>query len=135
MSQNDASSIVNLFQQAVKGLLVISESDYPIEVALWQGQPLTIDRLLQSLNQPDAAPVATVELEAFLGHRSQVQEWHGNAERSTVQQFQALVKLIQDQLTEVQVYRVGEIAVDVYIVGRVKNADDWIVLSTRVIET
>jgi Nuclease A inhibitor-like protein len=135
----DSSNLVETFQQAVQGLLVISESDYPIEVSQWQGiASLTPEQLLKTINQPSDSPIEIVELQQFFAPRTQIRDWHGDEEKAIVQRFQNLVKLISETLTEVKVYRVGAIEISVYIVGRIVDSaieNSSIVLSTKVIET
>jgi hypothetical protein len=154
-----AADLLANFQQAVEGLLFPSESDYPIEVALWQeenGESLTPEILLLQTNHAEDSPIATVELESFLRPVAESQSWHGAEEEAIGRRFQQLRQLIHTHLSEVQVYRIGEIEIDVYIIGKVREsavgqektettciettdmpteAVPWLILSTKVIET
>lgn len=136
MSQADLLDLLDQFKQAIDGLTVMSESDYPIDVLRWQiTPPLTISELLRLADKPADSFIEVVDVEAFFTPMTRAGE-----AQAIVDRFRALVKLIQDTLSGVQVYRVGKIAIDVYIVGKPAAHDpdqdtDWIVLATKVIET
>lgn len=113
-----------------------SESDYPFTPFVWSGQaavPLTPIRLLQLTGNPPDRNVETVELDYFLRNVAQPQEWHDDLQQATVKQFQALATTLKTTLTDLQVYRIGTVQVDVYIVGKV--GADLVGLATKVIET
>ncbi len=62
------------------------------------------------------------------------EDWHDQDERETVQQFQNLVSVLKQNLSQLQVFRVGNINIDAYIVG-VTPSGDWTGLSTKLVET
>jgi hypothetical protein len=142
MSQADSSSrLVDTFKRAVEGLFFPSESDYPFEVRLWQGQAgeeLTPETLLQSLDRPVDTPVETADLQQVFAPATAEQDWYNSEEQATAQRFRSLVKLIEETLIDVKVYRLGQVEIDVYIVGKIKaesESNDWLMLSTQVVET
>ena len=45
-----------------------------------------------------------------------------------------LAKVIEENLSDVRVFKVGEVNIDVYIVGRTKQGD-WVGLHTKAVET
>nr|WP_228056891.1 nuclease A inhibitor family protein [Tychonema sp. LEGE 07203] len=55
-------------------------------------------------------------------------------ERETVKRFQNLVRVLKQNLSNIQVYRVGNININAYIVG-VTDGGDWAGLSTKLLET
>lgn len=130
-------STLDTFQHAVDGLLFPSEADYPFTVFLWQEKPEapTLPDLLLLTGHTQDSPVETIELDTFFSPVTQIQDWYGEEERKKAQQFQTLVELTQNTLSNIRVYRVGTIEIDVYIVGQEPQSQDWIVLSTLVVET
>lgn len=120
--------IVLELKQATEELLLMSESDYPFEIIEWAGTDEVSTASLQRLSgQPTDAPVSIQSLDDFF--RPTVSETRADAKR-----YQALVRLLKENLTDVQVYRVGEINIPVYIVGK-SATGNWLGLSTRVVET
>jgi hypothetical protein len=128
-------SIATQLKQASKGLLFLSETDAPFEVINWQTQgELTPAKLLQLTNHPPDAPVKVVSVDEFFAIATQEEDWHDEEEREMVQRFQNLVSVLKQNLSQLQVYRVGNINIDAYIVG-VTPSGDWTGLSTKLVET
>lgn len=128
-------SITAELKQASKGLLFLSESDAPFEVIHWQTQgELTPAKLLQLTNHPPDAPVKVVSVDEFFAIATSSEDWHDEGERETVQRFQNLVSVLKQNLSNIQVYRVGSTDIDAYIVG-VSPSGNWMGLSTQLVET
>ncbi len=128
-------SIATQLKQASNGLLFLSESDAPFEVIHWQTQEeLTLAKLLQLTKHPPDAPVEIVSVDEFFAIATQEDDWHDEEERETVKQFQNLVSVLKQNLSNIQVYRVGSVSIDAYIVG-VTDGGDWAGLSTKLVET
>ncbi|MEG4249380.1 nuclease A inhibitor family protein [Microcoleus sp.] len=128
-------SITAQLNQASEGLLFLSESDAPFEVINWPAQgELTQAKLLQLTNHPPDAPVEMRTVDEFFAIATQEEDWHDEEERETAKRFQNLVSTLKQNLSQLQVYRVGSIEIDVYIVGVTQNGE-WAGLSTQVVET
>jgi hypothetical protein len=61
-------------------------------------------------------------------------DWKGAEELAIARRYQALLRLLKENLNDLKVYRVGRINIAVYIIGRSK-AGNWLGISTRVVET
>lgn len=133
MSQT--AELLEHLQTAIAGLRWISESDSPFQVVHWPAQPspLTPEQLVVLLDRDPETPVETMSLACFFEWVTQEQDWHNPEERITVQQYRDLKALLQ-QLQDVQVYRVGSITLDIYILGR-SLAGDLIGVKTQAVET
>jgi hypothetical protein len=70
----------------------------------------------------------------FFAIATQEEDWHDEEERETVKLFQNLVSVLKQNLSQLQVYRVGNIEIDVYIVG-VTDGGGLAGLSTKLVET
>jgi hypothetical protein len=120
---------------AADGLLVMSESDYPLEPFRWPGPgPLTPAALLAHLGLPADTLVEARTLDAFLGPMADGQDWMDAAQRAAAARFAVLRGQIAALLADVVVYRLGRIQITAIIVGR--DADGHTVgLQTTLIET
>ncbi len=128
-------SITAKLKQASKGLLFLSESDTPFEVIHWPVQgKLTGAKLLQLTEHPPDAPVKVVSVDDFFAIATQEEDWHDEEEREIVQRFQNLASVLKQNLSQLQVYRVGSTNIDAYIVG-VAQSGDWAGLSAKLVET
>jgi len=117
-------SIATQLKQASEGLLFGSETDAPFEVVSWQTQEqLTPAKLLKLRNHPPHAPVELRTVDEFFARATQEEDWHDQEERETVQRFQNLVSVLKQNLSQLQVYRVGSVEIDVYIIGVIPDGD------------
>jgi hypothetical protein len=136
---------VESLQTLVAGLTWMSESDYPFTVTQLsallrrdrEGRPSSVEELLKLTGHEAEAPVQEISLQDFFAPAVEEQDWHEAADRLRVQQFQTLLKWLEENLSEVKVYRCGAIEIDIYIIGKIVDAEieNWISLSTKAIET
>ena len=115
-------------------LYYISESD-----AAWKIYPLAADTpvLPQLFAITAQAADTAVEVRAwqpFLQHATTLQDWMSDDEKQTVARYQALKTYIDATLTKVEVYRLGEIEIHVFVVGNTENGDT-LALATQAVET
>jgi len=126
-------TITEILAQASQGLLMPSESEYPFEVVVWEDVELTAEKILELTNYPPATSIEQVELDYFFRNVATEKDWHDKIQKENVAKFQNLVKVVKGNLSEILVYRIGTIEVNVYIVG--KTNDKIAGLATKVIET
>jgi hypothetical protein len=134
---NSNSEIIPILQKASEGLLMPSESEYPFEPFVWSGQveePLVPKKLLELTAYPQDLPVETVAVDYLFRHLAQHQDWHDEQQKEDVQKYQQLVEVLKNNLSDLQVYRVGERNIDVYIIGKTQTGD-LAGLATKVVET
>jgi hypothetical protein len=131
-----SSEAIGKLKEACSGLQFMSESDYPFEVFTWEGQAeesLTPEKLAQQTGHPADAPVKVIALSDFFRSSTEEQDWFGSEEKESAAKFKNLESTIASTLNDVKVYRVGQVEIDVYIIGICGN--DCVGLSTKVIET
>jgi hypothetical protein len=129
-----SGEIVEKLKEASTDLLMMSESDYPFEVVQWEGAaPATQEKILQ-LTGSQNLPVEVVELDYFFRNCAFEQEWHNELQKKDVKRFQTLMQTLKDNLSDISVYRVGQINIDAYIIGQTKDGDLAGVV-TKLVET
>lgn len=129
-------NITETLKQASDGLLMISESEYGFEPFVWEG--CSLENLETSLSELTGtsldSPIQTISLRDLFRNVAEEKEWHDDSQKADVAKFQALVKTMEQNLSDLRVYRIGRIEIDVYIVG--KTAAGAISgLHTKLIET
>lgn len=128
-------SISDRLQKASEGLLFLSETDAPFEVIHWPAQgELTQVKLLQLTEHLPDTPVKQQTIDDFFAIATQEEDWHDEEERETAKRFQHLVRVLKQNLLQLQVYRVGSVEIDVYIIG-VTDGGGLAGLSTKLVET
>ena len=117
-NQSDAE-LPQKLANACLGLVWSSETDF-----LWQvicpdlPNVLNSQVLLQHYNYAPKTKIETTTLESFFAPATVDREWHDELEKNQVRRYRLLQKLLQDNLSDIRVYLVGEIEIDVYILGK-----------------
>jgi hypothetical protein len=118
-------------RQAAEGLWYMSESDYPLEAVRVEGPGEPSRERLREIAGADAgARVETRSLEEFFRPGAAVRA----GERPTGASFEGVLRALEGNLKDIRVYRIGDINIHVYVLGR-SGAGNWLGLRTRVVET
>ncbi|WP_218081046.1 nuclease A inhibitor family protein [Anthocerotibacter panamensis] len=134
MTHPEPPSVATVLEQASAGLLWMSESEYPFEVFVWDTEELTPAQLLARTDHPEGTALQITDLDTFFAEATRAQDWHGPEEEATVGRYRQLVQTLQANLTDLQVYRVGEVECAVYIVGKTPEGT-LAGLATKMVET
>jgi hypothetical protein len=134
MNKKDASLSREL-KRLTAGLMFQSESDYPVEpfVQASKGkQPMSAQDFVAT--KKTDGTVKTVEFDSFFANATQEQDWQDEDARRRVKKFQALVKFLKENLSGIEVYKVGDAESDVYVVGKTASGS-LAGVTTKVVET
>jgi len=128
----------NLAEQikiAVRGLYYISETDALIQPFIGK-QAKTVSKQ-EILSQTKKAADSTVEEKDFAGffaRLTEIQDWFGDEEKEIAKKFVRLKELLEKNLRDLKVFRIGKIQLDIYVVGL--NAEDNLLgIETKAVET
>ena len=114
-------SAINELKKASEGLSYVSESDSPVHTFTWKAVegPLTAQKVLEITKTDPGSKVREVPLDDFF---------------ATQEGYQALRKVIDNHLTDVKAFRVGEVNVRYYVVGK-SGRGDLVGVSAEAVET
>jgi hypothetical protein len=129
--------VVALLQAAAEGLQFPSETDAPIEPVAFPGAangPVDARRILELTHPPGKAPVRIENVDDFFAPVTREQSWQNAQERQTVARFQQLVRVLKDNLADLQVFKIGGAESDVYVLGKTGQGD-LAGIKTKVVET
>ena len=127
-----AKEIIDRLSTLSKDLLFPSESEYPLEPFTWESTSLTPETILTRSQKPADTLIESITLEEFFAPVTTDEDWFDDEDRQVAQRFRDLQAAIAT-LENVQVFRLGAVEIDVYIVGAI--GPDLIGLKTTVIET
>ena len=121
-----ANPVLKELKAATKGLLFPSETDAPLEAFAWPGSDGAPDEaIVRAYAKADkAVPVKRVTLADLA--RTIPSESRGD--------FLPLFALLAHHLNDVTVFKVGDVNIDVYIVGRTPDGQ-YAGVKTEVVET
>jgi hypothetical protein len=128
--------ILGEIEKAARGLFVMSEADYPVEPFRLGGvqeapDPATLRRVAGA---PEQAQVETRPAENFFRPGAFIEESQGTFKPAPASRVHELSRALLGNLSDVKVYRVGDINIPVYVLGR-SASGRWLGVSTRVVET
>jgi hypothetical protein len=128
MPESDDQQLVNLLSEAVDGLLYMSESDHPFSVFLWHlPEPLTLQSVLAQAKLNKNISASMMPWEQFI-------EPLVNPAQATAERYKRIKALLTEHLESLQVFRLGKVEVNIYIVGKTVNGSQ-VGLLTKSIET
>ncbi len=128
------AEVIDRLKQATTDLLWSSESDYPFEIVTWElGVELTPSDLFSNIYDTDLA-IESIPLTDLFEPVLTIEDWYEQAELEPIDRYTNLLDSINNNLSEVQVFRVGEVEIDIYIIGKTSTGD-IVGLKTHSIET
>ena len=127
--------ILNEIAKAARGLMRMSESDYAVEPFRLGGKDAPDDAALRrAAGAPDGAKVETRGAEDFFRPDSFIEEEDGDFKPAAPARVRGLSRALARNLSDLKVYRVGDVDIAVYVLGR-SAGGSWLGVSTRVVET
>lgn len=122
-------------QQATEGLFWPSETDAGFEVVIWPDlDQITTESLRDRLHLDPETPILIQDFYRFFQPVTQEQAWHNAEERAERERYQALMEFLSENLNNIQVFRIGEVEIDIYILGQTPH-NPVIGLYTQAVET
>ncbi|MGD1948280.1 MAG: nuclease A inhibitor family protein [Leptolyngbyaceae cyanobacterium] len=120
-------------EAACEDLLWRSEADYPFEVVVLTANA---HNLLAALKEgyPGDTPIVPLSLNDFFDQATQERAWFDSRELSLVQRYRNLRDLLEATLENLQVYRIGRVEMDVYLVGETEDKQA-VGVKTKIVET
>lgn len=105
-------------ERACEGLIYISEADAP--VLAFAGEPtdaVTANVILQQTGLTADAPIEERDFVNVFERLTTHKDWHREIETARAKKFLELQKLLEENLRELKVFRVGHRRLDIFAVG------------------
>jgi hypothetical protein len=112
------NELAEKIKRASEGLWYLSETD--AEILPFSGRPasgVTRENLLTQIGRPVETPVEERDFAELFDRLTSPQSWFGEEERAAAERFAELRNLLQKNLRDLRVFKVGKIELDVYIIG------------------
>ncbi len=131
ISDDSLQADVDRLQALVADLWYPSETDAPVTIVVWPS-PQTDDVL--ELLGAGASAITEHPPEQFFQPILNKPFWHSTQGEHLAQRYQAVQDGLQSTLTNLRVYRVGQVEITLYLVGQ-HPSGAWVGLKTQVVET
>ncbi len=134
-NNKNADALFCEIELACEGLVYISETDAP--VLAFSGPAAngpTGEIILQQTGGKADAPIDEVEFDAFFGRLTEIKDWFGETEKTRAKKFLDLQRLLEENLRQRKVFRIGRIQLDIFAVG-IDDDGRLMGVTTRAVET
>lgn len=129
------NNLIRQIGEVAAGLYYISETD--AEIVPFAGErSASLSRetiLFQTRSAPDS-PVEERDFKDFFARLTEIQDWYGDEETETARKFLLLKELLEKNLRDLKVFKIGEIQIDIYVVG-LDAKNNLLGIKTRAVET
>ncbi len=123
---NSNEEILALLSEATKGMLLVSEVDYPLDPFIWAASgsiSVSQANIRELTHMPEDCLLEECELAFLFRHVMVEKSWQNEEEVQLVKRFQSLYRLLNNILSDIKVFRLGRIEISVYIIGRAPSGD------------
>jgi Nuclease A inhibitor-like protein len=120
---------------AAAGLWYMSETD--AEIFPFTGSKadaVTKEVLLGQIGKAADSPVEERDFADFFTRFTEIKDWFGDEEKATAAKFAALKDLLEKNLKDIKVFKVGHIQLDIYVVG-LDTQSNLAGIQTKAVET
>lgn len=116
--ENTATDFLKNLKSAIEGLWYMSETDAEIEVfAGKKADKVSKDVLINQINASSDVLVEEKTAEDFFKSLTEIQDWFGEEETAAAEKFSKLKSLLEENLKDLKVFKVGQIELEIYAVG------------------
>lgn len=119
--KNNERNYIDLYEQiknASKGLYYVSETDAEIKPFVGTiAEGVSKQEILRQTNKPFDTPVEERNFDEIFERLTKIQDWYGEEEAEAATKFSDLRDLLEKNLTDLRVFKIGKIELDVYFVG------------------
>lgn len=115
-------SLNEQFFETIAGLMYISESEAPI--LPFEGSKtdfVSKEVLFQQIGKKSEVKVEEKNFDEFFAPLIKIKKWYGEEERKQTEKFIKLKELLQENLINKTVFRLGKKDIEIYVVGLDKN--------------
>jgi len=129
------NKLAKQIKKTAEGLYYISETD--AEILPFVGKKagtVTSEEVLKQIEGAVDTPVEERDFIGFFARLTEMQDWFGDEEKATAEKFAELKDLLEKNLSNLKVFKIGNINLDIYIVGL--NSDNILMgIKTKAVET
>lgn len=133
-SEKNLPAIFPQLEAACKGLIYISEIDAPVEAFTSDTDSMNGGDILQQIVGKSDERIEEADFSKFFEKLTAVKEWHGEREKVRAKKFLDLQKLIEENLSDRKVFRIGNIRIRIYAVG-LDSSGRLVGITTNAVET
>jgi len=128
-------NLIEQIKSSAAGLYYISETDAEISPFIGkQTESVSGEVILSQTKSAAGLPVEEIEFTKFFARLTEIQDWFGVEEKNTAEKYLLLKKILEKNLRDLKVFKIGKIQLDIYVVGL--DAENRLLgIKTKAVET
>ncbi|MFT3743151.1 MAG: nuclease A inhibitor family protein [Pyrinomonadaceae bacterium] len=115
--KKNSPALLPLLEKACEGLIYVSETDAPVTAFVSDHKLSDGGDIIQQLVGKTDEPVSESDFGQFFARLTAIKDWHGEREKARAKKFLDLQKLIEENLSDRKVFRVGSVRLRIFVVG------------------
>jgi Nuclease A inhibitor-like protein len=129
------TSFTEELERSVRDLWYISETDSEVKVFIGKrADSVTKEILAIQTNVSVETNIEKRDFADFFENLTAIQDWYGDEEKKSAEKFSTVKKLLEENLKDLQVFKVGQIELDIYVVG-LDSQSTLTGITTKAVET
>lgn len=137
-SEKKSDELFSALKAASEGLIYISETDAAFEAFVWKTDKpagnVSAENVLKFAGEKPDAKVAEKTLDEFFEQPTEMQDWFGDEEKAQVEKYLKLKELLSTKLKNAKVFKIGDVQINIYIVG-LDDEGNLAGVKTKAVET
>jgi hypothetical protein len=139
MKKNRKEKAENEVLEGIKslcsGLYYMSETDAEI-LPFFGGkvEKLTKENFAEEIGVTDHSKIEERDFDSFFKRLVEIKEWFGEEEKKMAKRFSELRDFLLQNLSDLRVFRIGKIEIDIYVVG-ISKSGKIMGFKTKAVET
>ena len=112
------NDLIVKIKKITNGLYYSSETDE--KILPFQGkrtEAVTAQEIINQTKSAESTPVEERDFNDFFAPLTEMQDWFGDEEKATAEKFAELKNLLEQNLQNLKVFKLGKIQLDIYVVG------------------
>lgn len=137
VEETDANKneLAKQIEKTAEGLYYISETDAEIFPFVGgKAEAVTAGEVLKQTKSASDAAVEERNANEIFARLTEIQDWFGEEEIAVAEKFAELQKLLEQNLKDLRVFKIGKIELDIYIVG-LDAESNLMGVKTKAVET
>jgi len=135
VNSGSTNKLAEYIENAAEGLYYVSETDAEIKPFIGRtSQAVTPEEILKQTDNAANSAVEQRDFADFFSRLTKIQDWFGDEEKANAQKFVRLKEVLENNLRELRVFKVGKIQLNIYVVGLDEN-DKLLGIKTKAVET
>lgn len=123
-NEKNSSDLDAQIREICTPLIYISEADSSVEMFRWSTHKnFNGETIIHEARLEQNAQIEEVAFDDFFLKLTKEKDWFGESDRARAAGFLKLQKLLSENLTDLKVFRIGRVRIEIFVVGLDKSGE------------